>query len=131
MDTNSGEKWEAMASPMDRMLAGEEELIPSSGFLSSVMECVHEEARVPAPMRFPWRRAVPGVVLAAGVFGWGGFEMAREAMAAMRAGTFTGPEISLPLHLVASIGPAAWVAISLGMSLASWMVSRRLIGHNS
>jgi hypothetical protein len=131
MDTNSGEKWEAMASPMDRMLADEQDLIPSSGFLSSVMDRVHEEARMPAPMVFPWRRAIPGVVLAAGVFGWGGFEMAREAMAAMRAGTLTAPEISLPLHPAASIGPAGWVAISFGISLASWMVSRRLMGQNS
>jgi hypothetical protein len=129
MDTNSGEKWEAMKSPMDQMLADEQDLIPSSGFLSSVMDRVHEEARVPAPMAFPWRRAIPGVVLAAGVFGWGGFEIAREAAAAMRAGALTVPHF--PAITMGSIGPAGWVAISFGVSLASWLMSRRLMGQNS
>ena len=32
---------------------GEEELIPSSGFLASVMECVEEEAAAPPPIPFP------------------------------------------------------------------------------
>ena len=129
MNTNSGDKWETTASPIDRILAGEEELIPASGFLSSVMDRIHEEARMPAPMVFPWRRAVPGIVLAAGVFGWGGFEMAREVMAALRAGALTAPH--LPTLSAVPVGPAGWVAISLGVSLASWIVSRRMMGQNN
>jgi hypothetical protein len=127
MDTNSGDKWETVESPIDGMLAGEEDLIPASGFLSSVMDRIHEEARMPAPMVFPWRRAIPGVVLAVGVFGWGGFEIAREAMAAMRSGALTAPEISL--HSLGPIGPGGWIAISLGVSLVSWAVSRKMVGQ--
>ena len=50
---------------LDRILAAEEELVPSSGFLSSVMECVQEEAATPAPIPFPWKRVVLGVGIVA------------------------------------------------------------------
>ncbi len=92
------------------------------------MDHIHEvAAQMPAPMVFPWRRAIPGVVLAVGVFGGGGFEIAREAMAAMRSSALTAPEISL--HSLGPIGPGGWIAISLGVSLVSWAVSRKMVGQ--
>ena len=57
---------------IDRILATEEDLVPSSGFLASVMERVHDEAAAPAPIPFPWKRAIPGMLLAVGVLGGGG-----------------------------------------------------------
>ena len=54
------------------ILASEETIVPSSGFLAAVMERVQEESCAPAPIPFPWKRAIPGFVLAAAVFGWGG-----------------------------------------------------------
>ncbi len=48
------------------ILGGEEELIPSSGFLAATMERVREEAAMPKPIPFPWLRALPGIVLAVG-----------------------------------------------------------------
>jgi hypothetical protein len=36
---------------------GEEELLPSSGFVASVMDRVRQEAALPAPIPFPWKRA--------------------------------------------------------------------------
>lgn len=131
MITRPREEMEMAASPIDRMLAGEEELIPTSGFAASVMERIQEEARVPAPMAFPWRRAVPGVVLAAGVFGWGGYEFAGQARAAVSDVVFTaqhGPA-DLTANVSGPIGAAGWVVIALGISLASWMVSRRIAGQ--
>ncbi len=62
---------------MDAILTAEDEIVPSSGFLGAVMERVEEEARMPAPIPFPWKRTLPGFVLAAGVFGWAGVELAR------------------------------------------------------
>jgi hypothetical protein len=44
---------------IDHILAAEEPLVPSSGFLASVMESVREESVAPAPIQFPWRRIVP------------------------------------------------------------------------
>ena len=57
---------------IDHILATEEELVPSSGFLASVMERVQDEAAAPAPIPFPWKRAIPGMLLAVGVLGGGG-----------------------------------------------------------
>ena len=127
MNTKPGEGMEMSASPIDRILAGEEELIPASGFAASVMERIEEEARVPAPIAFPWRRAVPGMVLAVGVFGWGGYEIAGQARAAASLLVFTAPH--WPANLTQSFGAAGWVLIALGISLASWMVSRRISGQ--
>ena len=44
---------------LDRILTAEEELVPSSGFVASVMERVREEAAAPEPIPFPWKRVVP------------------------------------------------------------------------
>ena len=67
-------KPEADDAAIDRILATEEELIPSSGFLAATMERVREEAACPKPIPFPWLRALPGIVLGVFVLGWGGFD---------------------------------------------------------
>jgi hypothetical protein len=111
---------------IDHILATEEELLPSSGFLSSVMERVEEEAAAPQPIPFPWKRATPGILLALGVFGWGAVELVRLAPELLRSLALTS------LHLTAdaavSLENAAWVAVALGFSLASWLMARRLAG---
>jgi hypothetical protein len=50
-------------SDLDRMLMESEEIVPSSGFVASVMEAVQQEAAAPAPIPFPWKWAVPGFVV--------------------------------------------------------------------
>jgi len=114
------------SSAIDPILAGEEELIPSSGFLASVMERVQDEARAPAPIPFPWKRAVPGILLAAGVFGWGAYEFVRQAIPAARSIVLTPSPI--PASVALPLEQAGWVALALGVSLASWLLSRRLAG---
>ncbi len=49
---------------IDRILSREDEILPSAGFTASVMEAVRREATVPAPIPFPWKRALPVLVLA-------------------------------------------------------------------
>ena len=49
----------------DRVLSAEEEIVPSSGFTRAVMEAVRREAFEPKPIPFPWRRALPGLLLLA------------------------------------------------------------------
>ena len=49
---------------MDRILSREDEILPSSGFAVSVMEAVRREAAAPPPIPFPWKRALPGLVVA-------------------------------------------------------------------
>ena len=103
---------------MDKILGAEEELVPSSGFLAEVMERVREEAAAPPPIPFPWKRAIPGFVVAAGVFGWTAFEFARNIGPAM------GHLMLPPLHLPASgaakpLEQAGWVVAAVAVSFAS------------
>jgi hypothetical protein len=113
---------------IDRILATEQELIPSSGFLASVMERVQDEARTPAPIPFPWKRAIPGLVLAGGVFGWGAFEFVQRAVPAAREITFAQPQISISIGR--PLEQVGWVALALAISLVSWLLARRLIGQS-
>ena len=46
---------------LDRILSREEEIVPSSGFASSVMESIRSQATAPPPIAFPWKRALPGL----------------------------------------------------------------------
>lgn len=49
------------ADSLDRILGGEEPLLPSSGFAASVMDAIEEQAAAPAPIPFPWKLAAPGI----------------------------------------------------------------------
>lgn len=110
---------------IDAILLSEGELIPSSGFLAGTMERVREEAAMPKPIPFPWLRALPGIVLVAGVVGWCGYGLVRE-------GLTKAPEISIAQANVSAnwsaLAPAGWVAVALGVSLLSWLFARRLAG---
>ncbi len=113
------------------ILATEERLIPSSGFLASVLERVRQEAAMPPPIPFPWKRAVAGILLVGGVFGWGAVEMVRLgllvlSLPALNALTLTLPHLSAAF--VAPVESAGWVALALGVSLLCWLLSRRLAG---
>ncbi len=113
---------------IDTILATEEDLIPSSGFLSSVMESVREESRMPPPIPFPWKRAVPGILLASGVFAWGTVELFRTGLPAVNWISLTQTQ-----HFAALERPleqAGWVALALGISLLSWLLSRLLTGRS-
>ncbi|HEY1904054.1 MAG TPA: hypothetical protein VGG56_16610 [Terracidiphilus sp.] len=113
-------------SALDRILASDEAIVPSSGFLSAVMEKVEHEARMPAPIPFPWKRALPGIVLAAGVFGSGGVELVRMGIPAMKQISLSAPHV--PTAVVLPLEQAGWVALALGLSLVSWLLARRLAG---
>jgi hypothetical protein len=115
------------SDPIDRILASEEPILPSSGFLASVMERVQEESRAPEPIPFPWKRAVPGILLATGTFGWGAYEFIREAIPSLRS-LATQPQLTTVLPV--PIEHAAWIAFALAISLLSWKLSRRLSGQS-
>ena len=111
---------------IDRILAHEDVLIPSSGFASAVMEQIRQEAAAPRPISFPWKRAIPGFVLAAAGMGWGVFEFVRYGLPAIES---TEPvTVHLPAALMNSTQATLWIALALGVSLASWMATRSLIG---
>jgi hypothetical protein len=49
---------------INHILSREDEILPSSGFAVSVMDAVRREAAAPPPIPFPWKRALPGLVVA-------------------------------------------------------------------
>ena len=114
-------------SRIEEILASDEEIVPSSGFLGTVMERVHEEASAPPPIPFPWKRALPGLALVAGVFGWMGVELVRAGIPAMKQGL--PATVQIPPGLVQPLEQAGWVALALAVSLASWLLARRLAGR--
>jgi hypothetical protein len=121
---------------IDRLLATEVALLPSSGFLASVMERVQQEAALPPPVPFPWKWAVPGVLLASGGFGWGTFELVHlggsaldlSALDLSTLNVLTRGSLQLPAAFVAPVEQVGWLALGLGASLVSWLLSRRLAG---
>lgn len=117
---------EAELAVMDRILASEEPLLPSSGFAAAVMERVREEVDTPAPIPFPWKRILPGVVVIAAALGWCVFELGQYTLAAAR---------SLPAGAPAMFGvnfqsfaTAGGLALALLTPLLSWLFARRIIG---
>jgi hypothetical protein len=114
--------------PIDRILAREESILPSSGFLASVMQGVREEAAAPPPIPFPWKRVFPGVALIAGVFGWDAFEFVRNGLPAAGSVSLTLPHLSA--SGMQTLEQAGWVGFALGVSLLSWLLSRRLVGRS-
>jgi hypothetical protein len=114
---------------LDSILRTEETLEPSSGFLAGVMERVQEESITPPPIPFPWKRAMPGYLAAAVTLVWGGIVFAHSIpqletefsalLSDRRAISLSQPEQTV-----------AWIVLALGISLASWLISRRMVGQS-
>jgi hypothetical protein len=113
---------------IDRILAAEQELIPSSGFLAATMERVREEAACPKPIPFPWLRALPGIVLGVSLLGWLGFEMVRAGLRSARETSFVQPH--WPALNAHALEPVGWVAVALVVPMLSWLFARRLAGRS-
>ncbi|MGO9317911.1 MAG: hypothetical protein ACLPXT_06990 [Terracidiphilus sp.] len=140
--SRSGAGRARIETEIDHILAGEEELMPSSGFVASVMEQVRQEAAMPEPIPFPWKMAIPLLLLVCGGVGWSTVELVRIGMRGRSLTalgltelsqlgqswwTFTLPPLST--EQVRSLEQAGWVALALGISLLSWLLSRRLAGR--
>jgi hypothetical protein len=113
---------------IDRILAAEEELVPTSGFLGGVMERVNEEARMPAPIAFPWKWVMPGLLIAGGTIGWGAVELVRLGAPAVRSASLTLPHLSASIER--PLEQVGWVTLALGASLLSWLLARQLAGRS-
>jgi len=128
MNRTKADESEMKLTEIDRILATEEPLIPTSGFMASVMESVREEAAAPKPIPFPWARFVPGIFVATGVLSWGAFKMIRQGLPEIRSVSLAPPH--LPAAAIQPVEQAGWVALALGISLLSWLLSRRLAGRS-
>jgi hypothetical protein len=118
---------------IDRILSREDEILPSSGFTVSVMDAVRREAAVPSPIAFPWRRALPGLIIGgvalAVVLVTGVVALARSAR------TSAAAQFSMPLpSVMPSIfgggleSAAIWTGLALLMAFVAVKFSMRLSG---
>jgi hypothetical protein len=92
------------------------------------MENIRNEAAAPPPIPFPWKRAIPGILLAGGVFAWSAVVLFRYGLPPV-----SGIPLIQPQHLAALERPieeTGWVALALGISLLSWLLSHRLAGRS-
>jgi hypothetical protein len=116
---------------IDRILSREEEILPSSGFATSVMDAVRSEAAVPPPIPFPWNRAMP-LLAAAGAAIVVVVVVAVEGIAQLSRGGTGSPSAGewmptlLPFVNATVISAAGWVLLALALSFASVALSVRL-----
>ena len=111
-----------MHDDVDRILAGEESVVPSSGFTASVMEAVRREAAAPPQIPFPWTRALPGLAACA--------LMISTAPLGLR-GTAPVPDPLAAILKAAGDAGAGWIAVALLLAYASRALSTRLAGGRS
>jgi len=108
---------------LDHILSEGQEILPSSGFVGSVMDAVRYEAAGPPPIPFPWKRALPGFAAAAFAF----VSVVVSFVEFFRAPT-PQPPPSLPpavdwiLHVAKTSG-AGWILLALLLTLVSVMFS--------
>jgi hypothetical protein len=115
---------------IDHILSREDEILPSSGFAVSVMDAVRREAAAPPPIPFPWKRALPGLVV-------GGFVLLlviiATAIAMAQWSTASIPQLSMPMPSgMPSVfnggikSAAIWTGLALLVALVSVKFSMRL-----
>lgn len=116
---------------IDRILSRRDEILPSSGFVTSVMDAVRREATAPPPIPFPWKRALPclalgilalAVILVAGV----------AAVTQVIRGSFSAripiswPAMLPPVAQANITSAAGWTCLALLLAFVSVKLSMRL-----
>lgn len=104
---------------LNRILS-ETEILPSSGFAASVMDAVRREAAAPPPIPFPWKRALPGLIVAGATLGAVVMvcvlQLVRGDAAAALPGEWTATLQSAGQIAMKFGGP--WLALALLLSFA-------------
>lgn len=121
------------SAEMDRILSRRDEIVPSSGFVASVMEAVRREAAAPAPIPFPWKRALPIVGLAVGavilILLFVIVAIIGVAHGNATVGQGLAVDTRLGLWPQGTLGSAlAWAAVSLVAAFIALKLSMRLAG---
>ena len=118
---------------LDRILSRDGEIVPSSGFASSVMDAVRQEASAPPAIPFPWKRALPGVIFAVVAFVSAvilGFDQLRAFIAVplVPAAVQKWLDTAVKSPLIAESG---WIVLAVLLTLLSMKLSIRFVSHKS
>lgn len=111
------------------------ELAPSSGFASQVMEAVKAETEAPAPIAFPWRRALSGIVVLFCVMATVGVLLLRLSRAVVAGspspyGPASLQPAPLTFHLSSLEQALCWTVLTACLSLALSIGAMRLAGRS-
>jgi hypothetical protein len=118
-----------MTDEFDRIASGEGEIVPSSGFVTSVMDAVRAEAAVPQPIPFPWTRALPvfaalGAVLAMLIAGL----VQAIRMPSVFSQASSVPPVVERIATTIMQANTGWIALALLLTLFSTIFSFRVAG---
>ena len=109
---------------IQRILADEDKITPSTGFPVSVMAAVQREATAPQPLDFPWFHALPGFLATVAAFGvalWQGIGALRDPaiVAALdeQLHQFTTFAVDIGLQ---------WILLAVAITIISLMLSSTL-----
>ena len=111
-----------------------EHILPSSGFAASVMAAIAHESVAPAPIPFPWKRALPGfaaIGVALALLIATLVSMVLSAPAAPSApapvGALDNAALLPFLHSTQSTNIVVWTAVTIGAFIVSLVYFRRLL----
>jgi hypothetical protein len=117
---------------LDRVLSREAEIIPSSGFVRSVMAAVRSEASAPPPIPFPWKRALPGLLVCIFAIAWSVVDAfrspARAAVSVIPQTVTHWIDGVVPLLDKAQMFGAVWVLLGLLLTFAGVKLTLHLAG---
>jgi hypothetical protein len=116
---------------LDRILSKQDSIQPSSGFTAYVMDAVREEAAAPPPIPFPWKRALPVLVVAVLALATVLIAGIETAVQLARGPVSPQVESSLSLRLATQSSGLAgtevvWILAALLAALVSVKLSLRL-----
>ena len=109
---------------LDRIFSGEEDIVPSSGFVTTVMDAVRREATAPPPIPFPWKRALPGLAACACALPL----LLGVGFAQLGVGPAPRQGRLLTIIEAARSAGADWIVLALLVAIVSVALSTRLAG---
>ncbi|HEX4064726.1 MAG TPA: hypothetical protein VHZ09_01790 [Acidobacteriaceae bacterium] len=117
-------------------------ILPSSGFAASVMAAVERESAAPAALAFPWKRALPGLIVAVAVLALLAGIVISAAVRAFHAAPGAAVSVQAaspsldwrldlqPLLHSSSVSGAVWPILALVLAGITLLLCRRLIASH-
>ena len=119
---------------LDRIMARDDEIVPSSGFASSVMDAVRSEAAAPPAIPFPWKRALPGLLTLVVSIAWSVWDAVRvpaqQSAPAVPSNVTHWFDGVVPLFDRARMFGAEWLLLGLLVTFVGLKLTWRLAGRS-